>query len=375
MVQNRIYLNYAIEILKTFFVVLLGLSIVALTVRAVNFLDLIVDNGYPVSTYFKYSFLNLSGIALKFIPFSFLLSLTIFAYKHIQDNEFLILWVSGVKKIHIVNLLFLCSIIILILYLILSIIFTPYTLNKSRQLLGKEELNSFLPTIKTQQFSDTFKGLTIIVEKKSKNELQNIFIYDNGNNLRNLSSNVSELKSTTVIAKKGIVDNKIFFLLNGQIISSKVNELKNEIINFDQLSIDLSDVSNTTIKNPKLQETATHRLLSCIIPKIIDKDEICREDAMGEIIPALNRRLVLPLYIPILSLICSMLLIKSNKRYLNKFFIFSYSFILLLYLEIIIRFTGINNIVRIIFTFLPAILFLLLYPYLIHKFSKEHKKI
>ena len=94
MFQNRIYLNYAIEILKTFFVVLLGLSIVALTVRAVNFLDLIVDNGYPVSTYFKYSFLNLSGIALKFIPFSFLLSLTIFAYKHIQDNEFLILWVS-----------------------------------------------------------------------------------------------------------------------------------------------------------------------------------------------------------------------------------------------------------------------------------------
>ena len=71
-----------------------------------------------------------------------------------------------------------------------------------------------------------------------------------------------------------------YFLLNGQIISSKVNELKNEIINFDQLSIDLSDVSNTTIKHPKLQETATHRLLSCIIPKIIDKDEICREDAM-----------------------------------------------------------------------------------------------
>ena len=104
------------------------------------------------------------------------MSLTIFAYKHIQDNEFLILWVSGVKKIHVVNLLFLCSIIILILYLILSIIFTPYTLNKSRQLLGKEELNSFLPTIKTQQFSDTFKGLTIIVEKNPKTNYK-IFLF------------------------------------------------------------------------------------------------------------------------------------------------------------------------------------------------------
>ena len=57
--SNKIYLNFFIEIIKTFLVVVFGLSIVALTVRAVNFLDLIVDSGYPVSTYFKYSFLNL----------------------------------------------------------------------------------------------------------------------------------------------------------------------------------------------------------------------------------------------------------------------------------------------------------------------------
>ena len=32
----------------------MGLSLIALTVRAVNFLELIVDSGYPVLTYFKY---------------------------------------------------------------------------------------------------------------------------------------------------------------------------------------------------------------------------------------------------------------------------------------------------------------------------------
>ena len=77
MLQNKIYYNYIVQICKTFLIILFGLSIIALTVRAVNFLDLIVDSGYDVTTYFKYSILNLFGIAPKFVPLSFLLSLVI----------------------------------------------------------------------------------------------------------------------------------------------------------------------------------------------------------------------------------------------------------------------------------------------------------
>jgi len=52
MLQNKIYQNFFIEIIKTFLIVLIGLSLIALTVRAVSFLDLIVESGYPVITYF-----------------------------------------------------------------------------------------------------------------------------------------------------------------------------------------------------------------------------------------------------------------------------------------------------------------------------------
>ena len=47
----------------------------------------------------------------KFIPLSFLLTITIFIIKHLQDSEFVILWTSGVKKMQVVNLLFFISII------------------------------------------------------------------------------------------------------------------------------------------------------------------------------------------------------------------------------------------------------------------------
>ena len=62
MLQNKIYHNYFFEIFKTFFTIILGFSLIALTVRAVNFLDLIVENGYSLITYFKYSFLNIFGL-------------------------------------------------------------------------------------------------------------------------------------------------------------------------------------------------------------------------------------------------------------------------------------------------------------------------
>ena len=178
MLQNKIFQNFFIEIIRTFLIIVFGLSLIALAVRAVSFLKLIVDNGYPLFTYFQYSILNLFGIAPKFIPLAFLVAIIIFILRHIDDSEFIILWSSGVKKIQIVNLFLFTSTVVLIFYLIFSVFLTPTALNKSRQLLSQDKLNSFLPTIKAQQFSDSFKGFTFIVGKKIDNNIQNIFLHD-----------------------------------------------------------------------------------------------------------------------------------------------------------------------------------------------------
>ena len=61
---------------------------------------------------------------------------------------------------------------------------TPYFLFKSRNLLSKDNFNSFLPTIRVQQFSDSFKGFTFLVENRVNNEIENVFIFDNSNILK-----------------------------------------------------------------------------------------------------------------------------------------------------------------------------------------------
>ena len=56
MVQNKIYQNFLGEIFKLFLITLLSLSLIALTIRAVSFLELIVESGYPLKTYFFRNF-------------------------------------------------------------------------------------------------------------------------------------------------------------------------------------------------------------------------------------------------------------------------------------------------------------------------------
>ena len=373
MLENKIYQNFFLEIFKTFFTIIFGLSVISLTVRAVNFLDLIVDSGYPIVTYFKYSFLNLFGLAPKFVPLAFLLSIIIFIFKHIGNRELDVLWISGVKKIQIVNLFFLASILAVVLYLIFSIFLTPYALNKSRYLLSKDNLNSFLPTIRSNQFSDSFKGFTYIVEKKFNNEIKNVFLHDKGKNLKNLTSSYEDITDVTVVAKEGVVLNREMILVEGQIISSKKDNEENEILKFSQLKIDLANFITTTIKQPKLQETSTAKLLSCFLNQNKELN-FCKEDSKKEIIPILIRRTILPFYIPVIALICSFLLLKNQRNFFNRAFIFLLSFFTLIMTELIIRYTGINYILRSTYIILPFIMTAFFYFFLLYKFFNEPKK-
>ena len=108
--KKLIFKKFLKDLTSFLLLVSLSITLIVWVVQAVNFLDLIVESGYSIATYFQYSLLNIFGILTKFIPLAFLLSLMIFIVKQIQEKEFLILWTSGVKKTKIVNLFFFISI-------------------------------------------------------------------------------------------------------------------------------------------------------------------------------------------------------------------------------------------------------------------------
>ena len=168
MLKNKIYNYITIELIKSFVLILFSLSLIAWTVRAVNFLDLIVDSGYSTSTYFTYSILNLTNIMTKFIPLSFLLALVLTIIRLERQNELLILWTSGVAKSKVTNLFFIISVFILLIYMIFSTIVTPSALFKSRSLIKQSCVDTVTNLLKPNTFSDTFSGLTFYVGEKKK---------------------------------------------------------------------------------------------------------------------------------------------------------------------------------------------------------------
>ena len=107
--KNKIYRYFFSEFIRYFTVTLFALTSIIWTIQAVNFLDLVTDDGHAFRIYLFYSFLTIPKIITKLIPFSFLIASILTILKLEKDNELIILWTSGLNKIRIVNLIFYIS--------------------------------------------------------------------------------------------------------------------------------------------------------------------------------------------------------------------------------------------------------------------------
>ena len=380
MVKNKIYNYISLETLKSFFLILFSLSLIAWTVRAVNFLDLIVDSGYSTYTYFLYSFLNLTNILTKFIPLSFLLAMLFTIIKLERQNELLVLWTSGIAKSKITNLFFRISLVILLLYLLFSTIITPTALNKSRNLIKQSGVDTVSNLIKPNVFADTFKGLTFYIGEKKDNKIKNIFIKDEGNNLTNLLPQDIAPKNKIVIAESGLI-NKSKIILEKGVIQSYESDNTIRIIQFNKTLLNFENFDNRVIKDVKIQETSTLKILSCLKNfyfNQINEEYVknCPKNNIAIVIETFSRRMVMPLYIPLVAVLISFLLVyKKNKKIkiFNRYLFFSFGFLLLVLSELLVRYSGLTKLNFYIYLFTPLLLFPSLYFILLKKFWKELK--
>ncbi len=155
MLSNKIYKHFFLELSKYFFLVLFTFSAIVWAVQAVNFLDLIVEDGHAVSLYLNYSLLNIPKILTKFIPLSFLIALFLTILKLDSENELIILWTSGLNKIKIINFFLKIALIITIIQLFLAAFINPNVLNYSRSLIKASDLDLISSAIKANEFNDT----------------------------------------------------------------------------------------------------------------------------------------------------------------------------------------------------------------------------
>ena len=353
------------DCLVFFLITLFSLSIIVWVFQAVNFLDIIVEGGRDYLVYLNFSLLNFPKIISKLIPFVLFFSLLYVIAKYELNNELIIFWSFGINKIDLINFFIKFSFFIMLLQIFLTVLVVPKSQDTARSFLKTSNINYLEGFVKPRIFNDAVKNLTIYVNNKDKNgNLEQIY-------LKKGTQNNFQITFATKGKFKRIGQNQFLELNTGETIS--VVEDKITSFKFSKTDFNLSNFEDNTTTYKKTQEVATLDLAKCYHNLLdlkffnIDKNfqvENCKLENVDNILKELYKRIIIPLYIPVLILISLLLIFKSKEntnysRYRILIFLIGLSTIIIS--EMTIRLISENIYANIKFFLIPIILTSALY--------------
>ena len=370
--KKKIFRKIIFDINNFFLIILLSVGAIVWVIQAVNYLDFVSEDGHGFYIYFYYTILSFPKIISAVLPFVFFVSLFYILAKYEKSNELLIFWTNGITKENFTKTIIKFSLIYLIIQILLTTIIVPKSQNLARSFIRTSTIDFFPSLLKEKKFIDTVENLTIFIGKKNdKGEMFDIFLKDE----------VDTKSSQIIYAKKGVLTNSrnINFLIlsYGKIIN--IEDDKTIALDFEEFKFNLSKYTTKTTTWPKIQEQETSALIACIVNTLtqqkifeenfylrctrnytIDTDRV--DDIYREVVQELLKRIYLPTYLPLISLIACFIIIKSkeSQSYAKlQFLLFSIGIIILLFSKLSIKFASTNQVTFLTFLLLPCLIFYL----------------
>jgi len=369
--KKIIFNNLLKEITFFFLISSFALTLIIWVIQAVNYLDIVTEDGHSFKVYFFFTLLSLPKIFSQSLPFVFFLSIFYIISDFEDKNQLLIYWSHGINKLQVINKIVQFSMMIVFVQIIFSTIIVPYTQDKSRSFIRNSNLDFFPNLIKPKKFIDTVKGLTIFIEKKNNDgSYKNILLKDDSN----------KNNTQIIIAKKGEIllnNNKKMLLLDSGEIIRIAEDKETTSFNFKTTQFDLEKYSSKTTKTPKVQEIATINLIKCLdfltnntSSSTVIKNLNCSPNFLKNIYQELYKRIYLPFYIILLSLISSLVLLRSKNTqgyFSFKIKIFLMGIFFIIISDILLNFTGNNITSDLIYLIIPILSFFMIYQILFFK--------
>ncbi|MDC3121160.1 LptF/LptG family permease, partial [Candidatus Pelagibacter sp.] len=255
--KKILFKKLLVDYLYFFFIALISTSIVIWVFQAVNYLDIMIEDGRDYLVYLSFTLLNFPKILSKVFPFTLFFSLFYITIKSELNNELIIYWNFGVHKIEVINFILKVSFVLMILQIFLTSFVVPKSQDLARSFLRSSSVNFFDNFIKPKKFNDTIKGVTIYSDKKDQNgNLTNLYL--------KREINFNEFQIT--YAKKGnfkqIGNSPILVLNEGATITIKNDEVTN--ISFSKSDFSLANIETNTTSYKKTQEISSQKLITCI---------------------------------------------------------------------------------------------------------------
>ena len=368
------------DCLVFFLITLISTSVIIWVFQAVNFLDIMIEDGRSSKVYISYALLNFPKIISKILPFSLFFSFSYVLAKYEINNELIVFWNNGVDKIVLINFFLKFSIVITLVQILLTTFVVPKSQELGRTFIRTSNIDFIDSFVKPKKFNDTIKDLTIYADKK-----------DEGGNFENIYLKKGNEKNFQITyAKKGKLETKggvkILALQDGQTINGVNNKITN--FNFSKFDLNLSNIKSNAITSFKTQELSSKKIILCIknlqniLTKNIDTDNNkiitlnCNFRNLNNLYKEIYKRIIIPTYLPILIIISLILIIKSKEstNYLNyRIFIFLLGLLTIIFSEATIKLISDDLIQNINIFFLPLIIFIIFYLSIFYNLKHKYK--
>tara|TARA_Y100000389_G_scaffold125045_1_gene122399 strand:- start:392 stop:1519 length:1128 start_codon:yes stop_codon:yes gene_type:complete len=371
--KKMLFKKFLLDYMKFFLIAIFSASIVIWVFQAVNYLDIMIEDGRDYKVYINYSLLNFPKIINKLYPFVLFFSLFHIIIKYENNNELIIFWTFGISKLELINFIFKFSIILMLVQIILSSLIVPKSREVAKSFLKNSKVNFFGNFVKPQKFNDTIKNVTIYSEKKDEQgNLYNLYLKK--------QTNLNDFEIT--YAKRGLFKESgnipILVLFDGATINSKNNKITN--ISFSKSDFPLNNFETNTALYKKVQELTSLNLIRCVHSIYSKTDKVssnivnCSKN-LKNIYRELYKRFIIPFYIPLLILVPLLLTIssKENINY-NRFKIttFFLGLFFIIFSETTIKIISETILKNFFITSIPFLLILILYLVF---FSKNNFKL
>jgi lipopolysaccharide export system permease protein len=377
--KKIIFKKLLLDYMSFFIIALLSSAVVIWVFQAVNFLDIMIEDGRSYSVYISYSLLNFPKVINKLFPFILFFSLFYVTIKYENNNELIIFWNFGINKIQLINFVFKFSIILMIIQLIFSSMIVPKSRDLARSFLRSSTINFYENFIKPKRFNDTIKKVTIYSERKDiDGNLYNLY----------LKKEIDQNNFQITYAKKGYFREfnnlPVLVLFNGETITSKNNQITNFSFSKSDFPINNTE-TNSFVVQQKTQELSSYNLLECMNflivankktrkdPKIIN----CKENNINNIFKEIYKRFIVPFYILVLSLtplFVTLLSKESSKYFKLKMITFLIGLFFIIFSETTIRLISDSIIKNISISLLPFIFVIILYTIFFKQFNPKNFK-
>ncbi len=252
------YLTYIIlQIFEPFIIVTFALTGVVWLSRSLQFVDLIVNKGLPVSSFIWLVALIAPKILALILPIITFIAV-LYCYNRLWvDSEIIVLRSFGLSRLGTIMPALIFGIIVSLFLILVESKIAPSNYKKFKDLQGHIRNNFVSSVLQEGSFHSPIPGITVFISNMNRNgQINNMLIHDQRNSK----------EESTIIAKRGIIEvtkygpRFVVFDGNRQMLTKATNKIS--ILHFESYTFDLENTFNSSEPRFRhMEERGTYELL------------------------------------------------------------------------------------------------------------------